>query len=306
MNKDHANSHIMDTHNVKRCLKFDSSTQVIVIPKRDMARDHDWSHYGNIWKQWAQMSHISSIMYDDGSQNIIFRAKNSLGFRCKKTYEVCEGDQKAKELDFTANSKLKELARCMECAMPKKCTKQESYSFRPVWDNGGLSDCESESEEGCKCKDDFKSCVIQPDDRDSTTRCTVCIRRTGYQETLQKAKCLDEGQQDTQFIWANRNEKIVNNGDNNSCIDSHNNNSTGTPDNTQDDGHLPLILGCSIGALALIIATVLAVVLVKRRRMAKVNHRNSKDENPIYGPRETVYVDEVKYAFENETVNCIL
>ena len=62
----------------------------------------------------------------------------------------------------------------------------------------------------------------------------------------------------------------------------------------EDDYPLSLILGSVTGVLVVLLAIVLSVVLIKKRRVAKLNRRrNSKDENPIYGPRETVYVDEV-------------
>ena len=62
-----------------------------------------------------------------------------------------------------------------------------------------------------------------------------------------------------------------------------------------DGNPLPLIIGCSVGGVLLLLVIVIAVVvLIKRRRVARANKRDSRDENPIYGPRETVYVDEVK------------
>ena len=57
-----------------------------------------------------------------------------------------------------------------------------------------------------------------------------------------------------------------------------------------------LITGCSFAFIIFILVIVIVVVLMKRKKVANANQRRSKDENPIYGPRETVYVDEVLYG----------
>ena len=57
----------------------------------------------------------------------------------------------------------------------------------------------------------------------------------------------------------------------------------------------PLIIGGTVvGVLIIALVVVVALVLMKRRKRAsKANQRKDIDENPIYGPRETIYVDEV-------------
>ena len=48
------------------------------------------------------------------------------------------------------------------------------------------------------------------------------------------------------------------------------------------------------GIVIIILVLVVALVLTKRRKRAsKANLRKDTDVNPIYGPRETIYVDEV-------------
>ena len=53
-----------------------------------------------------------------------------------------------------------------------------------------------------------------------------------------------------------------------------------------------LIIGGSIAGIVIFVL-VLALVLVLTKRRTRPSTANQKDDNPIYGPRDTIYVDEV-------------
>ena len=60
----------------------------------------------------------------------------------------------------------------------------------------------------------------------------------------------------------------------------------------------PLIIGGTVvGVLIIALVVVVALVLTKKmKRASKANQRKDTDVNPIYGPRETIYVDEVAFV----------
>ena len=159
----------------------------------------------------------------------------------------------------------------MQCS--KKCESEniKSSNLFGAFRNGGIKEClQHRIINRCGCAVDFIACDLQPDDRDPRTKCKACVQKT-YRDTLANAGCSADRQ-----------------------INFEPTESTGKEKNDTEANHykMGLIIGCSVAAI-LILVLILAVVLMKRRRESKANLRKSKDENPIYGPRETVYVDEV-------------
>ena len=207
------------------------------------------------------------------------RAENTLGFTCRKAFRRCGGDPEEDQ----SNSKLKELGNCMQCSCPpSKCSYQDIESNSGLvgaWDNKGIKKCQSGRGNVCSCETGFKVCDIQTDEREVGSKCRACVKAT-YKETLKKAECLDK--------------KIINR------PKSANTESEETENNEATENWNPLIIGGSVaGIVILVLVIVLVLVLTRRRKRASsANQREEKDENPIYGPRDTIYLDEVdRYTF---------
>ena len=235
------------------------------------------------WKELQAIPKVSNIMF--GDTHVLFRAENSLGFSCEKAFRRCGGDPEGEQ----SNSKLKELGNCMQCSCPpSKCSYQDIESNSGLvgaWDNKGIKKCQSGRGNVCSCETGFKVCDIQTDEREVGSKCRACVKAT-YKETLKKAECLDK--------------KIINR------PKSANTESEETENNEATENWNPLIIGGSVaGIVILVLVIVLLLVLTRRRKRASsANQRDEKDENPIYGPRDTIYLDEVDFFLSDLYLSC--
>ena len=176
--------HYMSRYQVQQCSRRRPS-KVIVMLTTELTAGFRMGDFRPTWENWQMTAMISNVMQYGGY--ILFRAQNTLGFICQKSFQSCNGDPKAKESDFAENQDLmRQLGDCMQCSLTKvpssvtnHCTHESVMSnkaINTVWENGGMSQCNMGGEVNCKCKDNFKACDILIDIQNENTQCTYILK----------------------------------------------------------------------------------------------------------------------------------
>ena len=172
------------------------------------------------WRELLGRHEIANVMKDPDDQQLLFRARKHLGFKCKRPFSKCIARDKKE--DEVKKSDLKNLSLCMECKCSRglvrtrdKCTASQKRTqgkcvhqevSRTQRDTGGHQEtpdkCKSQDTDTstnkvfmlckgrpghCKCRKGFTECDLKAANRGI---CRICINEE--LKHLQRSKCTNK------------------------------------------------------------------------------------------------------------------